>query len=39
VAIVSMQISAADSPRLTAGGPGGAALHVHTLPYVLLDDI
>jgi tRNA-modifying protein YgfZ len=39
VAIVSMQISAADSPRLTAGGPGGVTLHVHTLPYVLLDDI
>jgi tRNA-modifying protein YgfZ len=39
VAIVSMQVSAASSPRLTAGSPGGAALQVHTLPYALLDDI
>ncbi len=39
VAIVSMQTSAADSPRLTAGSPTGAALHLQALPYVLLDDI
>lgn len=39
LAIVSMQTSAVDSPRLTVGSPQGAALQLHALPYVLLDDI
>jgi tRNA-modifying protein YgfZ len=39
LAIVSMQTSALDSPRLTAGSTEGAALQLHALPYVLLDDI
>jgi folate-binding Fe-S cluster repair protein YgfZ len=39
VAIVSMQISAFDSPSLHAGTPDGAVLQMQALPYALLADI
>jgi tRNA-modifying protein YgfZ len=39
IAIVSMQISAQDSPALYAGLSGGALLQLHNLPYELLTDI
>jgi tRNA-modifying protein YgfZ len=39
LAIVSMQISAQSSPALQLGSAGGAALHIHALPYALLEDI
>ncbi len=39
VAIVSMQISALDSPALYAGSPSGAQLQLQALPYELLADI
>ncbi len=38
-AIVSMQTSAADSPRLSVGSADGAVLQLQTLPYALLEDI
>ncbi len=39
LAIVSMQVSAADSPRLAAGSADGQALALQPLPYALLADI
>ena len=39
IAIVSMQISAQDSPKLHAGSPSGAKLQLQALPYELLADI
>jgi tRNA-modifying protein YgfZ len=38
-AILSMQTSAADSPRLSVGSADGATLQLQALPYALLDDI
>ncbi len=38
-AIVSMQVSAAAGGGLTAKSPGGTALTVLPLPYILLDDV
>jgi tRNA-modifying protein YgfZ len=38
-AIVSMQVSAAEGGKLTAGGPDGAPLELRPLPYLLLADI
>jgi tRNA-modifying protein YgfZ len=39
MAIVSMQISAQDSPALHAGSAGGALLKMQALPYELLADV
>jgi tRNA-modifying protein YgfZ len=39
VALVSMQITAADSPSLHAGAPDGALLQMQALPYALLADV
>jgi tRNA-modifying protein YgfZ len=39
IAIISMQISAADSPALHALSPTGALLQLQSLPYELLADI
>jgi folate-binding protein YgfZ len=39
VAIVSMQISASDSPTLHVGAPDGALLQMQALPYALLADV
>jgi folate-binding protein YgfZ len=38
-AIVSMQVSAAQGGRLTAGAVDGPPLHLQQLPYLLLEDI
>jgi folate-binding protein YgfZ len=38
-AIVSLQVSAAQGGRLTAGGPDGPNIELMQLPYLLLDDI
>ena len=39
LAIVSMQVSAADGGALTAGSSAGPALHLQPLPYLLLADV
>ena len=39
LAIVSMQTSAVDSPRLSLGAADGSALVLQALPYALLEDI
>lgn len=39
IAIISMQISAHDSPGLHAGSPSGALLKLQALPYELLADV
>jgi tRNA-modifying protein YgfZ len=39
LAIVSMQTSASDSPRLSSGSADGPALTLQALPYPLLEDI
>ena len=38
-AIVVLQLAAAESGALNAGGAGGPALHLGTLPYTLKDDL
>ncbi|MBI5278056.1 MAG: folate-binding protein YgfZ [Burkholderiales bacterium] len=38
-AIVSMQVSAAQGGRITAGSAEGATVEIQQLPYLLLDDI
>jgi tRNA-modifying protein YgfZ len=39
IAILSMQVNAADGPALFASAPGGAKLQLQTLPYELLADV